>query len=87
MEPDRYQYNHKLYVIGITCLILALGLILYSFYILPFLLWELHYDVPEFVAKTLALFEDKYRISVEGICFYLWRKLSLSHCWLQCYLL
>lgn len=60
MEPDRYKANHKLYILGIICLVVALSLFSFSLFIAPFLLWQLDYDVPEIITNLITLFEDKY---------------------------
>ncbi len=63
MEYDRYNENNKLYIVGIICLVLCLGFLFFSLYILPFLIWGLHYDVPEFISRMLSYFEDNYYFS------------------------
>lgn len=63
MEFDRYQKHHKLYLLGIICLLICLSLLFYSLYLMPFLLWKLNYNVPELVTNTLAILEDKYGFS------------------------
>lgn len=63
MEIDRYTNNNKLYVLGIISLILALGLFFFSMYILPFLVWNLYYDVPDFVSNLIMYFQNGYYYS------------------------
>lgn len=60
MEQDRYSNNNTLYILGIISLILALSLFFFSMYILPFLVWSLHYDVPDFISSMITYFEDAY---------------------------
>ncbi|CAM2909340.1 hypothetical protein [Legionella worsleiensis] len=60
MEQDRFSANNRLYVLGIISLILALGLFFFSMYILPFLIWNLHYDVPEFLTHLITFIEKRY---------------------------
>ncbi|WP_298627398.1 hypothetical protein [uncultured Legionella sp.] len=60
MEQDRYTNNSKLYILGIISLILALSLFFFSLYIFPFLVWNLHYDVPDFISRMIMYFEDAY---------------------------
>lgn len=50
MEPDRYQQNHQLYIFGIICFLISMGVMLFFFYTLPNLLLGWRYDVPEFIA-------------------------------------
>lgn len=63
MEPDRYKHNNKLYICGIICLILALSFFFFSLYIIPFLVWHLHYEVPETITILVTYFEQQYRFS------------------------
>ncbi|MBL7478779.1 hypothetical protein [Legionella bononiensis] len=63
MEQDRYSINNKMYVLGIISLILALGLFFFSMYILPFLIWNLYYDVPDLVSNIIMFFENRYEYS------------------------
>ncbi|TAL60575.1 MAG: hypothetical protein EPN84_09270 [Legionella sp.] len=58
MEYDRYKAHHKLYIIGILSLLGCLSLLLFSLYILPYMVWGDYYDVPEFVVSLIAFFED-----------------------------
>lgn len=50
MEPDRYQSNRPLYIFGMVNLLVSTGLFLLTLYLLPYLLFEARYDVPEFVS-------------------------------------
>ncbi|CEG56995.1 hypothetical protein [Legionella fallonii] len=63
MEPDRYESNNKLYILGIICLISALSLFFFSLYIAPFLIWHLNYEVPGIVTILAANFEQQYNMS------------------------
>jgi hypothetical protein len=49
MEPDRYQENHGLYIIGLICFLISTTLSLFVLYMLPHLLFGWRYDVPEFI--------------------------------------
>ncbi|KTC90262.1 hypothetical protein OQJ18_04730 [Fluoribacter dumoffii] len=60
MEQDRFGSNSKLYILGMICLVLCLGLFFFSLYILPFLLWGLNYNVPDFVLDLLSSLQDDY---------------------------
>ncbi len=62
MEPDRYQKNHPLYIFGMVCFLISMGLLLFSFFMLPHLLFGARYDVPEFIAHW-----REYLASVFGI--------------------
>ncbi|HAU0830353.1 TPA: hypothetical protein JBH46_14910 [Legionella pneumophila] len=60
MEHSWYDNNSKLSVMGIICLIIFLVLFFFSLFIMPFLIWELHYNVPDFVSNMIAYLEDTY---------------------------
>lgn len=59
MEYDRYKGHNKLYILGIVSLILCVGFFLFSMFILPFLIWNLPYDVPEMISNLIAYFQYK----------------------------
>lgn len=61
MEHDRFAANNKLYVVGLVSLLFSLFLFFFSIYILPYLIWSLNYDVPEFISTLIAYFEDDLR--------------------------
>ena len=63
MEQDRYQKNHKLFIVGLLSLILGLSLVAFSLFILPNLFFGWHYDVPEFIANWVAWLQDAYELS------------------------
>lgn len=60
MEYDRFRHNNKLYVIGIISLISALSLLFFSLFIVPFLIWNLNYDVPDIITALITFFEEHY---------------------------
>lgn len=64
MEPDRFNNNHKLYILGIICLVACISLFFFSMYIAPFLLWQLNYDVPDLVTSLITLFNEEYELSL-----------------------
>ncbi len=61
MEPDRYQHSHKHYIIGIVCLVISLGLFATSIYILPYLWFGWHYNMPEFILNWLNSLQSDYQ--------------------------
>ncbi|HFE8539905.1 hypothetical protein [Legionella pneumophila] len=63
MEHSWYDNNSKLSVMGIICLIIFLVLFFSSLFIMPFLIWELHYNVPDFVSNMIAYLKDTYYYS------------------------
>jgi len=72
MEQDRFGQNNKLYITGIICLVISLGLFFFSLYILPYFLWELNYGVPSFIIDMLAMFQDDYLYTVSGSKWIVW---------------
>jgi hypothetical protein len=62
----------KVIITGIICLILSLSLLFFSFYIAPFLIWKLAYDVPDFISTFISFFEDKYGFTSEVSKFLVW---------------
>ncbi len=51
MTEDRYEVNHTLYVVGLISLLCSLSLTFFALYILPNLLWDLAYTVPDAVTS------------------------------------
>ncbi|MBI2786043.1 MAG: hypothetical protein HYX60_06965 [Legionella longbeachae] len=72
MEQDRFEVNHKLYILGMICLVLCLGLFFFSFYILPYLIWELDYNVPLVILNLLAVLQEDYNYSVGASKVIVW---------------
>jgi len=63
MEYDRYENHNKLYILGIICLLCAMGFFLFSMFITPYLIWSLKYDVPDMINNLIAFFEYNYNLS------------------------
>ncbi|KTC93242.1 hypothetical protein [Legionella cincinnatiensis] len=72
MEQDRFSHNHKLYILGMICLLLSLGLFVFSLYIIPFFIWDLNYNVPYFILALLNLFQEEYDYSIEASKVIVW---------------
>ncbi|VEB36076.1 transmembrane protein [Legionella sainthelensi] len=72
MEQDRFSHNQKLYILGMVCLLLSLGLFVFSLYIIPFFIWDLNYNVPYFILALLNLFQEEYNYSVETSKVIVW---------------
>lgn len=60
MEQDRYQSNHKLFILGLFSLVFCLSLFALSFYIMPYLLFGWYYDTPAFVINLVEWLEYTY---------------------------
>lgn len=63
MNEFERRKNNNLFIGGLISLILALGLMGFAVYILPFLIWNLGYDVPEFVSTFREWLRDSYSYS------------------------
>ncbi|KTD00312.1 hypothetical protein OQJ19_16245 [Fluoribacter gormanii] len=72
MEQDRFSSNSKLYILGMICLVLCLGLFFFSLYILPFLAWGLNYNVPEVILTLLSSLQDDYNYTVGASKLIVW---------------
>jgi len=66
MDPDRFQQNSKLFILGLVSLLVCLSLLTFGLYILPFLLWKWNYDVPALVLQLREWFKDSYDFSEIG---------------------
>ncbi|WP_028388500.1 hypothetical protein [Legionella fairfieldensis] len=66
MEHDRYEQNSKLFVIGLLCLLLSLTLLAFGLYILPYLLWNWRYDIPDFVLSWREWLKEYYNFTDSG---------------------
>lgn len=64
--------KNKVFIAGVICLVLSLGFILFSIYILPYLIFDLGYNVPEFLVDYIHLLQDKYAYSSFGSKFLVW---------------
>lgn len=72
MEQDRFSHNQKLYILGMVCLLLSLGLFVFSLYIIPFFIWDLNYNVPYFILALLNLFQEEYDYSIAASKVIVW---------------
>lgn len=60
LEQDRFKQNNLLFITCLFCLLLSLGLFVFALYILPHLIWDWHYEVPEFIAVWREWFKNYY---------------------------
>lgn len=72
MEYDRLGKNSKVFFFGITCLVVSLGLFLFCLYILPYFIWELSYNIPDFILDLLAKLQDSYHYTSMGSKTIIW---------------
>lgn len=63
MEPNRFKQNQGLFITSIVSLVISLSLFVFSLYILPHLMWNWYYDIPEFVLTSVASFQENYFFS------------------------
>ena len=63
MEPDRYQHNHKFYIIGLVCLIVSMALFGTAAYLLPRVAFGLVYTIPDFIFEWTNLVQIAYGLS------------------------
>ena len=66
MEPDRFQKNGKLFVIGMIALLICLMLLAFSVYIFPSLLLQWNYSVPSFIFNWREWIKETYDLTYSG---------------------
>lgn len=64
--------NNTIFIVGVICVVLSVGLLLFSLYIAPFLIWDLDYDVPDIVTDMTSTLQDNYDYSRAGSKFIAW---------------
>lgn len=69
MEADRYQQNKKLFLACFICIILSLSLTCFALYILPPLVLEWRYNIPEFTFAWRESVKQYYNISEDRAGF------------------
>lgn len=62
MEADRFGMNRKYFIIGIICLCLGIFLFVFSFYTFPFLVFNWHYKVPEYLSMFYSYLQLTYSL-------------------------
>ncbi len=72
MEYDRLSSDNKIFFFGIFCLVLCLGFVLFSLYILPYMIWNLHYDIPAVILNLLAKLVDDYHYTSTSSKIMVW---------------
>lgn len=60
MEPDRFQKNHTIFIMGMVALIAALSLFALSFFIMPSILLGWVYDTPAFIPNWVEILRNNY---------------------------
>lgn len=77
MEYDRYKDNHLMYIGGIISLVLCLACVIFSLYILPFLIFGLRYDIPHFILLLLDWLQVDYSLSYPTSALLVWFLFSI----------
>lgn len=54
LEPDRYHKHHGRYILGMICLVLSLTFITITLYVFPFLVFNWHYTLPDWLANLIV---------------------------------
>ena len=60
MEIDRYERNHKVFIIAMLSMIISLALLGFVLYMLPYLMFDWVYNVPSFIVTWSEWFVDNY---------------------------
>ena len=60
MAYDRYQKHQKLFIFGMICLVLSMAFTFYGLYILPFLIWNINYGVPQLITNMMVNLQENY---------------------------
>lgn len=66
MDRRSERENERKFLIGLAALLIAMTFIGFALYISPYLLWDLHYDVPEFVPDWLYWLQQKGALTPGG---------------------
>lgn len=72
MDKERFLQHQKLFITGLVSMILGLVLLFFSLFLLPYLIWNLHYHVPYLVEVILAYFSETLQLSTVASKFYTW---------------
>lgn len=63
MEPDRFQHNQKMYIIGLTSLLISMMLFGLGAFILPRVVFGIAYNIPAFIFDWTNLIQVVYGLS------------------------
>lgn len=70
MEPDRYEQSHAYFITGILCLILSMAFFGLCLYLLPNLLFNLHYAIPEVIVDFYGYVLSNYQVGEKEALWY-----------------
>jgi hypothetical protein len=71
MEKDRYDVNRALYILGMVCLLISIGSLLFSFFMFPYLIFHWRYDVPEFIIVWQTALTSDYGMSLSRASWFI----------------
>lgn len=60
MHHDRFEVNRPVYIIGLLSSLCCLASAMLGIFTLPYLLWHLHYNVPEIISHLEAWIQETY---------------------------
>lgn len=60
MESDRYQLHPRTYVLGMVCLLLSMSLLLFSLYLVPYVIWQFNYDLPGWIFSWFETLKEMF---------------------------
>ena len=63
MEPDRFQHNPKVYIIGLLCMIISMALFGLGAYALPNLAFGLNYSIPSIIYNWMSWIHIAYDLT------------------------
>ncbi len=66
MEPDRYEQSHAYFISGIIGLIVSLGFFGVCLYVLPYLLFNIHYALPKLFSDLGFYVMSKYQLAMKA---------------------
>lgn len=66
MDRRSERETERGFLIAVIALLIAMAFIGFALYILPNLLWDWHYDVPEFVADWVYNFQNQFGLTQAG---------------------
>lgn len=72
MDIDKNLSNSNFFIFGVICLVCCIAFFLFSAFILPFMIWNLSYSVPDFVIYLISYFEDHYNYTEAQSRFWVW---------------
>jgi hypothetical protein len=60
MHEDRYNVNKPMYILGVITLLIGAGLIFFALYLIPHFLWNIDYELPEWVMTEFYRMQQEW---------------------------